>query len=83
MSEITLEGIAAVIHEELTMELNPIKERLGNVEQTLAQHTTVLDSIAKDLKTLKDEKTIAASRLDRLEHWAQQVGRKLGIELEV
>lgn len=83
MSEITLEGIAAVIHEELKIELNPIKTRLDSVEKTLARHTTLLDGIARDVKILKDEKTIAAYRLDHLEHWAQRGGQKLGIELEV
>jgi hypothetical protein len=31
----------------------------------------------------EDEQTISVERFDRLEHWAQQVGKRLGIELEL
>ena len=79
MSDITLEGIAKVIQEEL----KPVNARLDAIETTLAQHTTALDNLATDVKTLLHEKTISAHRFERLEHWAQQVGEKIGIKLEV
>lgn len=49
----------------------------------LESHTTVLDGIAKDVKILKGEKTITASRLDNLEDWGKKVGKRLDIKLEV
>lgn len=86
MPEIALEAIAAVIREEL----KPINESLAEQTQTLAQqseilnrHTTALDGLAKDVKTLLDEKAITMHRFERLEHWAQQVGQHLGIKLEL
>ena len=64
-------------------DLKDIKTRLAKVETTQAKHTTQLDGIAKDVKTLLDEKAITTARFDRLEKWALQVGEKIGIKLEV
>jgi ABC-type transporter Mla subunit MlaD len=47
-------------------ELAGVTARLTAIEQTLTQHTSALDGLVKDVKTLVDEKTIAAARLDRL-----------------
>ena len=87
------------LDEKLDAKLQPIKavmanlatnEELQSINKTLAQHTqllnrhtTLLDSLGTDVKTLLDEKTITVHRFDRLEHWAQQVGKKLGIKLEL
>ena len=57
--------------------------RLTTVETTLASHTTTLDGLAKDVKKLLDEKTVSVARFDRLEHWAQLVGEKVGLKLEL
>jgi hypothetical protein len=57
--------------------------RLTTVETTLANHTTTLDGLAKDVKKLLDEKTVSVARFDRLEHWAQLVGEKVGLKLEL
>lgn len=79
MSNITLEGIA----ELLKTELDPISADIGQIKQTLEEHTTALANLATDVKTLLDEKTISAARFDRLEHWGQKVGEKVGIKLEL
>ena len=78
MSNIKLEDVA----ELLKQELNPIKTDIAAIRSTVDRHTTVLDGLAADVKTIRDEKTISAQRFDRLEHWAQKVGDKLGLKLE-
>ena len=79
MSNVTLEGIANLLKEEL----KPININLAAIEETVNNHTTVLDGLAKDVKKLLDDKTVSAARFDRLEHWAQLVGQKLDIKLEL
>jgi len=79
MSNITLEGIATLLEQEL----KPLKTDIADIKKTQNQHTTMLDGLAKDVKTLLDEKTITTHRFERLENWAQQVGLKLGIKLEL
>jgi hypothetical protein len=83
MSEITLAAIAKTMETVLKQELDPIKTTLAGHTELFNQHTTLLDSIAKDVKILLDEKTIAAARLARLEKWAQQVGEKVGVKLDL
>jgi hypothetical protein len=63
--------------------VNELAGRLATVETTLASHTTTLDGLAKDVRKVLDEKTVSVARFDRLEHWAQLVGQKLGIKLEL
>jgi hypothetical protein len=79
MSEISLEAIADL----LKTEFKPINETLAQHTQLLNKHTAMLDGLAMDVKILLDEKIITAHRFERLEHWAQQVGQKLGIKLEL
>lgn len=86
MANITLESISKL----LKLEFEPIKKILEEHTKILAQHTRTLDIHTKALDTLltkkkiKDEETvISAERFDRLEHWAFQVGKKLGIKLEL
>jgi len=57
--------------------------RLTEVEKTLSAHTAALDQLLHKKKIKDDERTVSVERFDRLEHWAQQVGQKLGIKLEV
>jgi thymidylate synthase ThyX len=82
-NNITLEGIANVIREEL----KPVNERLTAVEETLGEHTKLLrshtDSLEKLLtkkKVKDDESTI---RLARFERALKQVGEHLGLKLEL
>ena len=79
MPDITLKAIEQL----LDAKLEPINTRLGAIEETLSEHTSALDSLAKDVKTLLDEKTVTAHRVERIEHWARVVGEKLGIKLEI
>ena len=79
MSNVTLEGIAALLKEELA----PVNNRLDAIEQTQAQHTAALVEIASDVKTLLDHKTVTDHRLERIEHWAQEVGPKVGVRIEL
>jgi len=67
----------------LDTKLEPINTKLAAVEETLSQHTAALDGLAKDVKTLLDEKTTTTHRIERIEKWAQPVGEKLGIKLEL
>ena len=86
MSNITLDGIAAVIREEL----KPIKKTLAEQGVILAEHskilnthTTALDMLLTKKKTKDEENIVSAERFKRFENWAQQVGLKLGIKLEL
>lgn len=79
MSQVTLEGIAALLKEEL----DPIKNTLTEHTQILSQHTTALVGIAADVKSLLDHKTMTDHRLERIEHWGQEVGQKVGVKLEL
>jgi Tat protein secretion system quality control protein TatD with DNase activity len=95
MPEITLSAIEQLLDKQLkpiktvmaslatSQELTEIKTTQAGVAATVGVHTTLLDGIAKDVKTLLDEKTIAAARLARLEKWAQQAGEKIGIKLDL
>jgi hypothetical protein len=67
MPNITLEAIA----ELLKTELKPVNETLAQHTELLNRHTTMLDGLVTDVKTLLDEKMITVHRFDRLEHWAQ------------
>ena len=58
-------------------------EKLKPIQKTLDQHTETLAGLATDFKTLLNEKTVSAERFERLERWAEQVGEKLGIKLEL
>ena len=80
MPEITLKAIEQLLDAKLDEKLDA---KLAPIQKTLNQHTTMLDGLAKDVKTLLDEKTITVHRFERLEHWAQQVGQKLGIKLDL
>jgi len=64
-------------------ELAEIKTDIIAIKETLGLHTTALAGLATDVKTLLDEKTIAAARLERLEKWAQQAGEKIGVKLDL
>jgi len=84
--EVTIEKLETLFDTKL----EPINSKLTAIEETLAQHTrtldvhtSALDKLLKNKQTKEDEATISAERFDRLEKWAQQVGRKLGIKLEL
>jgi hypothetical protein len=84
--EVTMEKLELLFD----VKLEPINTKLAAVEEILSQHTalldghtTALDGLAKDVKTLLDEKTTTAHRVERIEQWAQPVGEKLGIKLEL
>jgi hypothetical protein len=80
MSEVTLEAIEHLLDLKLEEKL---ESKLEPIKQTLENHTTLLDGIAKDVKLLKDEKIITTNRLDNLETWGQKVGKKVEIGLEL
>ena len=64
-------------------EIAEIETETSAIKDILAQHSTALAGLATDLRTLIDEKSVSAVRLDRLEKWAAQVGQQLGIRLEL
>lgn len=67
---------------ELDNKLEPINTKLAAIEETVSSHTASLDAIAKDVKVLLQAKIVSEYRLEKIEHWAQQVGDKVGIRLE-
>ena len=79
MSNVTLEGIAKL----LEVELKPIKATLAEHTKILNTHSAALDTLLSKKKIKEDEKIVSADRFDRLEHWAQLVGKRLGIKLEL
>jgi hypothetical protein len=80
MPEVTLKAIEDLLDNKLDEKLDA---KLAPLEHTLDSHTTSLDAIAKDVKVLLQAKIVSEYRLERIEHWAQQVGSKLGIKLEL
>jgi cob(I)alamin adenosyltransferase len=80
MSEITLEAIEQLLDVKLDEKFDA---KLAPIQKTLDDHTAALASLATDVKTLLQEKTVSAERFERLEHWAQQVGERLGTKLEI
>jgi metal-responsive CopG/Arc/MetJ family transcriptional regulator len=86
MPNITLEGIAEVMREELKPingRLGKVESRLGTIETIQNNHTTTLQQLLAKKKNKEEDKLIATERFDRLENWARQVGIKLGIKLEL
>jgi uncharacterized FlgJ-related protein len=83
MSEITLEGIAKTVEALLKQELDPIKETLAKHTELLNSHTASLEKLLTKKKSKDDENTVAVSRFDRLEKWAQLAGEKIGVKLEL
>jgi response regulator RpfG family c-di-GMP phosphodiesterase len=77
--EVTMEKLERLFDAKL----EPINTKLAAVEETLSQHTAALDGLARDVKTVLDEKTTTAHRVERIEQWTQPVGEKLGIKLEL
>ena len=95
MSELTLKPVEQLLDAKLqpiktgmahlaTQEtVDELTKTVANIEKTVGGHTTSLDQLLTAKKNKADEKTVSADRFDRLEHWAQLVGQKLGIELKL
>ena len=86
MSNVTLEGIAALLKVELepvNTRLTSIEEKLAEHTKTLSQHTAALEQLLTEKKKKTDNETVSAHRFDRLEHFAEQVSQRLGIKLEL
>ena len=73
-------GMAHLATQESVDELT---KTVANIEKTVSGHTTSLDKLLTAKKNKTDEIIVSAARFDRLEHWAQLVGQKLGIKLEL
>ena len=77
MSNVTLEGIAAL----LKVELDPITATLAEHTKTLALHTSALETLLTEKKNRDDNKTVEDGRLEYLEKWAKQVSKNLVLSL--
>ncbi|MEK7161300.1 MAG: hypothetical protein AAB729_01265 [Patescibacteria group bacterium] len=73
----------AVLVTNLMEDLHEVPATLKSIVRTLDSHTAVLEQLLTKKKTKDEETVISAERFDRLEHWAFQVGKKLGIKLEL
>jgi hypothetical protein len=78
MSEITLEGISQVIREEL----KPVKETLAEHTRVLESHTTALDGLAKDVKTLLGDRAVTTHRIESVEKVVKELAIKAGLKLD-
>ena len=83
MSEITIEAIAKTVGAIVKQELEPVNFKLATIEDTVSKHTTQLDGIAKDVKTLMDHKTVTDHLFERPEKWGVKVGEKVDMKLEL
>ena len=63
--------------------LDELVKTVSEMQIALNVHTTALDTLLKARQIKTDEKTVFAERFTRLELWAKQVGKKLGIQLEL
>jgi Tfp pilus assembly protein PilO len=89
MSEITLKTIDEKLAKVLTLAIGTaedvaqLKTDVAKMSKTLNSHTTVLDGLAKDVKTLGEEKAVTADRVEGLETWAQKVAPKVNVRLQL
>lgn len=84
MSEVTLKAIEQLLDLKLDEKLDKkLDEKLAPISKIQVQHSGQLDGIAKDVKTLLEEKPVTGRRLDRLENWGEKVGLDTGIKLEL
>ncbi|HLK63259.1 MAG TPA: hypothetical protein VKU19_07455 [Bryobacteraceae bacterium] len=75
-NEVTMKAIEELLDTTLDKKLEPILK-------TLTQHTAALAALMAEYKDRDDATAIAAFRFDRLEKWAQQVGSKIGVNLDL
>ena len=96
MAEPTLNDIATTLNKvatntanlvvdvsEIKTDLSEMKGELKEVKQTVNSHTGILDKVLSTTTKLDAERLVESDRIRRLESWAEQVGEKLGIKLEV
>jgi len=93
MPEISLKAFDQLLDtklEPINTKLAAIEETVSGHTKTLAEHsavmenhTTALVNIATDVKTLLSQQAVSNYRLERIEHWAREVGPKVGIKLEL
>ena len=76
MSKLTLEAIEELFDKKMDEKLEPIKT-------TQAQHTAALEKLLTEKEIKTNNETVSAYRFDRLEHWAEEVGEKIGVKLEL
>ena len=76
MSKVTLEAIEQLFDQKMDEKLEPLIT-------ILTQHTSALEILLSNHKTKSENETVAAHRLDHLEHWADEVGQKVGIKLKL
>jgi L-ascorbate metabolism protein UlaG (beta-lactamase superfamily) len=56
---------------------------LNRHSELLHQHTDAFDSLSHASKALLEQKEVTEHRLERLEHWGEDVGEKVCIELRL
>ena len=76
MSKVTLEAIEQLFDQKMDEKFEPFRD-------ILSHHTAALEQLLTERKNKEDNTTVAAHRVERLEHWAQDVGPKVGIKLEL
>jgi hypothetical protein len=82
--ELTKEHFDQAVKGLATQEsVDELAKTVAQVQMTVNGHTSALDQILKKKQSKEDNRTVSVARFDRLEHWAQQVGKKLGITLEL
>ena len=59
-----------------------LDKKLEPILKTQAQHTGQLVELASDVKRLLDNKTVTSHRLERLEHWAEKAGQRIGVKID-
>lgn len=80
MSNVTLEAIEHLLDSKLDEKLD---EKLAPIHETLRQHTAALEKLTSE-KHIKDTNhNVSTSRINRLEDWGKQVGKKVKIPLEL
>jgi C4-type Zn-finger protein len=82
--ELTQEHFDQAIRALATQEsVNELATRITTMEGVLNTHTTALQQLVSKKKTKENEDTVSLQRFKRLEDWAQKVGDKLGVKLEL
>ena len=82
--ELTKEHFDKAVKGLATQEsVDELARTVAQVQLTVNGHTTALDQLLTKKQSKEDNTTVSVARFDRIEQWAQQVGQKLGIKLEL
>ncbi len=81
--ELTREHFDKTVKLLATQEsLDELVEKVTEVEKTLSEHTTTLDSLATDVKKLSEDKIVDTYQFDQAKEHIEQLAKHTNLKLE-